>query len=197
MSTYASCLAVLIVAHFLVAHRLQAIGASFDRLDRFLSEEIATKKAEIATDIRLDGAVSKENKNLFGRFVAASEQEGARGLSVTDIKGNLFIFMLAGVSQLALFLSFTILRLYQSLQHDTTAHSLVATLAFLAMNQTEQERIHKYICSTIGDSEPVSQSSSPLVGNVLSHSPKKRYEDYNALLPVLHCFYETVRLYRE
>ncbi|KAF7790325.1 hypothetical protein EIP86_001279, partial [Pleurotus ostreatoroseus] len=60
--------------------------------------------------------------------------------------------------------------------HETTATAMVTTLALLAISQQEQDRIHKYIMDTVGLRD-------------LS------YEDYNELLPVLHCFYEALRLY--
>lgn len=77
--------------------RLRPIKAAFEHLEKFLGEEIVAKKAELARDAKLDDAVSKANKNVFGRFVAASERERALGLGSGDIIGNLFVFLLAGV----------------------------------------------------------------------------------------------------
>ena len=76
---------------------MKAAGTAFDALEHFLKTEISAKRAELARDIKLDGVVSKENKNLFGRFVAASEREGSQRLDDREITGNLFVFMLAGV----------------------------------------------------------------------------------------------------
>ncbi|TCD68465.1 hypothetical protein EIP91_010751 [Steccherinum ochraceum] len=141
---------------FAVLPALKPIGKAYERFEKFLHDEIVAKKIELARDIKLDGAVSNTNKNVFGRFVAASEREAGQSLDTSQIAGNLFIFLFAG--------------------HETTAHSLVVTLAFLASYPEEQERILNHIHSVIGDSEPV-------------------YEHYSALVPVLHCFYEAIRLY--
>ncbi|TCD68458.1 hypothetical protein EIP91_010744 [Steccherinum ochraceum] len=135
---------------------LRHIAAASEALQRILREKIITKKKELSLELELDGAVSKANKNLFGRFVAASQREGDRGLDASEIMGNLFVFLLAG--------------------HDTTAHSMVLTLALLAGQPEDQERVHRHIKSVIGDADPT-------------------YDDYSSLAPVQHCLYEAIRLF--
>ncbi|KIP01597.1 hypothetical protein PHLGIDRAFT_131188 [Phlebiopsis gigantea 11061_1 CR5-6] len=60
--------------------------------------------------------------------------------------------------------------------HETTAHTLVTALALLAAYQDEQERVYRHIMSVAGDRD-------------------MEYADYSDLTPVLHCFYEALRLY--
>ena len=92
------------VAQVLIAsYSLQPIDTAFINFEKFLHNEIAAKKAELARDMKLDGQVSAANKNVFGRFVAASEREGSQGLGMSELIGNLFIFMFAGVSRTILF----------------------------------------------------------------------------------------------
>lgn len=79
---------------------MKPIGTAYEKFEIFLREEIAAKQLELSRDIKLDGAVSQVNKNVFGRLVAASEQEGSQGLDISEITGNLFIFMFAGVCTL-------------------------------------------------------------------------------------------------
>ncbi|CAL1706656.1 unnamed protein product [Somion occarium] len=135
---------------------LQRMRVAFADLETFLHNEISAKKAELKNDLHFDGSLSESNKTVFGRLVAASQQEGAKGLDDREIAGNLFIFFFAG--------------------HETTAHTLVATLAMLAIHQEEQNNVYKHIMSVLGDAEPT-------------------FEDYNSLAPVLHCFHETIRLF--
>ncbi|KAI0080522.1 cytochrome P450 [Panus rudis PR-1116 ss-1] len=137
-------------------HTFQRINTAFKDFDKFLNAEITAKKTELKHDIHFDGTLSDSNKTVFARVVAASQQEGARGLDQREIIGNLFIFLFAG--------------------HETTAHTLVVTLALLGMYPEEQERVYAHIKATIGDSDPT-------------------YDQYGALAPILHCFYEALRLY--
>ncbi|KAJ3555774.1 hypothetical protein NM688_g2393 [Phlebia brevispora] len=60
--------------------------------------------------------------------------------------------------------------------HETTASALATTLALLAINKEEQQWVHDCIVNAIG-----------------MHDPE--YTNYEDLAPVLHCFYEAIRLY--
>ena len=70
----------------------------FNELERFLNQEIATKKQELSIEKDPD---ARDNKNLFSRVVLASQLEGSAGLSHEEIRGNVFIYLFAGVSSLA------------------------------------------------------------------------------------------------
>ncbi|KAK7677523.1 hypothetical protein QCA50_019529 [Cerrena zonata] len=135
---------------------LRRIKTAFNDFQTFLDAEVSNKKRELKNDRQFDGSLSDANKSVFARLVTASEQEGAKGLDQHELIGNLFIFLFAG--------------------HETTAHTLVVTLALLALYPDEQDRVYNHIKNVLGDSEP-------------------RYDDYGNLAPVLHCFYEALRLY--
>ena len=93
------------------------------------------------------------NNTVFDRLVTASQSEGGKGLSDREIAGNLFIFFFAGVRLLLFYHSTSFTK--NSHQHETTAHTLVAVLALLALHPGDQERVRSHILSVIGDSEPV------------------------------------------
>ena len=67
---------------------------SFREMRRFLDVEIEAKRKELELE---KGHNSAESRNLFSRIVLASQTEGAAGLSHDDIRGNLFIYLFAGV----------------------------------------------------------------------------------------------------
>ncbi|KAJ3521984.1 hypothetical protein NM688_g8941 [Phlebia brevispora] len=134
---------------------LQANDKSFTALDSFLNSEVSSKKAELLNE-KILNILDTPNKNLFTRVVISSMVEGSKGLSDNEIIGNLIFYLFAG--------------------HETTASALVTTLALLAINQEEQQRIHDYIIDAIG-----------------MHDPE--YANYEDLAPVLHSFYEAIRLY--
>lgn len=71
---------------------------AFDDFQKFLDDEVSAKKLELKNDVHFDGSISDSNKTVFGRVVAASQQEGTKGLDQREIIGNLFIFLFAGVS---------------------------------------------------------------------------------------------------
>ena len=107
--------------------------------------------------------VTAANRNLFTRVVLASEDEGPKGLSDEEITGNLFIYLLAGVNMLPSLIMLPVFMPFP--QHETTASTLAATLALLALHQDEQQRIHEHIISVVGDRDIVSD----LATNFLLH----------------------------
>ncbi|EIN04150.1 cytochrome P450 [Punctularia strigosozonata HHB-11173 SS5] len=135
---------------------MRRIKISYEDLQRYLHAEISNKRADLRKRKAVGGATETTDRNVFGRLVTASESEGSRGLDLSELTGNLFIFLFAG--------------------HETTAHTLVVTLALLAVHMEEQENICRHIQETIGNRDPT-------------------FQDYSALGPVLHAFYEASRLY--
>lgn len=73
---------------------LRDMDHGFNELERFLNLEIAAKKRELALEKDSD---AQDDKNLFSRVVLASESEGSAGLSHEEIRGNVFIYLFAGV----------------------------------------------------------------------------------------------------
>lgn len=133
---------------------LKKLEAAFDELQRFMDAEITAKQDELAKEAQSERGTTAATRNLFARVVLASQEEGATGTGLThdEIRGNLFIYLLAGVSSATFYTKATF---DISIQHETTAGTLVVTLALLAMHQDEQERIHEFIRSILGDREPV------------------------------------------
>ncbi len=70
---------------------------------------------------------------------------------------------------------------------------MAMTLALLAIDQEEQERVHRHIINTVGLRDLVSKTR---IYDFDTHAVLQNYEDYTELFPVLHCFYEALRLYR-
>lgn len=62
-----------------------------------MNVEIAAKKRELALEKDDEKGVSTTSKNLFSRVVLASQLDGTAGLSNDEIRGNLFIYLFAGV----------------------------------------------------------------------------------------------------
>jgi len=81
---------------------------------------------------------------------------------------------------------------------DTTAHTLAATLGFLALHEDIQEEVYEQITSVVGsDRDPVCvvQVFSS-VQNPHSFWLLKVFDDYPKLDKVLGVFYEAVRMFR-
>ncbi|EIN04147.1 cytochrome P450 [Punctularia strigosozonata HHB-11173 SS5] len=135
---------------------MRTIKVAYADLRQYLTAEISSKRADVQKRKAVGGMTESTDRNVFGRLVAASEAEGSAGLDESELMGNLFIFLFAG--------------------HETTAHTLVVTLALLAVHPEEQERIYRHVSDVVGDREPT-------------------FQDFSDLNPVLHAFSEAMRLY--
>ncbi|KAF8966623.1 cytochrome P450 [Flammula alnicola] len=104
-----------------------------------------------------DGA--RRDNDAFTMLVQANEDEGGKfKLDDQELIGNVYIMLFAG--------------------HETTAHSIAATLGFLSLNPDIQEETYKHIISTVGhDRDPV------------------RIRDYAKLDKVLAVFFEALRMF--
>lgn len=60
-----------------------------------MDAEITAKQKELTQEAQFE----KSSRNLFARVVLASQEEGATGKGLThdEIRGNLFIYLFAGV----------------------------------------------------------------------------------------------------
>lgn len=80
-------------------YSLKRMDLAFNELERFLSAEVTAKQEELA----FEQSGADASRNLFSRVVLASQEEahGAAGAGLTpdEIRGNLFIYLLAGVSR--------------------------------------------------------------------------------------------------
>ncbi|KAG6815553.1 hypothetical protein H0H87_000605, partial [Tephrocybe sp. NHM501043] len=130
------------------------IRRAFKEFTAFMTHEIVTRTEEV----RSGSELADSRRDTFTMIVRANEQETDKvKLSDPEVIGNVFIMLFAG--------------------HETTAHTLSATLALLALHQDIQSEIHADIISVVGcDRKPT-------------------YSDYESLNKVLATFYEALRLF--
>ncbi|KAG6897035.1 hypothetical protein C0992_004508 [Termitomyces sp. T32_za158] len=137
----------------------------------FMRNQVAERRADISGQ---NSGVAGGN-DAFTLLVKANEDEETSKLQLDDQElvraicerfdsllrspqiGNVYIMLFAG--------------------HETTAHTLAATLGFLGLYQDIQEEVLEQIISVIGwDRDPA-------------------YEDYHSLNKVLAVFYEALRMF--
>jgi len=136
--------------------QLHEVEKAFHSVSSFMRSFITAKKAELSSqteDLRRSG------QDLLTRLIAANEAEGKNGLTNQELFGNVFTFMFAG--------------------HETTAHTLAATLALLSIHQEEQDRAVENIRKVLGEAQ------QPTLEDVES----------GALDKVLACFAEAARMF--
>ncbi|KAI5116138.1 hypothetical protein M0805_006319 [Coniferiporia weirii] len=147
-------------AYFLGIKKLTEIDEAYTRFEEFMQERISEREAELKKVRAMEGAsessVGGGIKDVFGLLVNARLSGGKLSLSDEEIIGNCFVFTFAG--------------------HETTANTLAATLALLAIYPDEQEWVYQSIKDVLGDREPT-------------------FEDFDDLDGVLACFYEGLRLF--
>ncbi|KAF8649628.1 hypothetical protein AX16_005717 [Volvariella volvacea WC 439] len=127
------------------------IRQAYTKLAEFMDVQVAERKAEVR-----GGGSSR--KDAFTMLIQANEDEaGKLNLDDGELIGNVFIMLFAG--------------------HETTAHTLAATLALLALHEDIQEEVSEHVLSVIG------QSRDP------------EFSDYSRLTKVLAIFYEALRMF--
>ncbi|KAF5314662.1 hypothetical protein D9611_007187 [Ephemerocybe angulata] len=129
---------------------LGEIEAAVDTMMTFMKEQIARRRDSVKSN---DAA-----SDAFTLMIKANEAEGNKyALDDSELIGNVFILLFAG--------------------HETTAHTLAASLAFLACNPDIQQEILDHILQVVGwDRAPA-------------------FEDYASLDKVLAVFLETLRMF--
>ncbi|KAH0580883.1 hypothetical protein H2248_012042 [Termitomyces sp. 'cryptogamus'] len=134
--------------------RFKKVREAHEQLMGFMRSQVADRKADIS-----DHGSDKEGRNdAFTLLVKANEDEASKlQLDDQELIGNVYAMLFAG--------------------HETTAHTLAATLGFLSLYQDIQEEVFEQIISVVGwDCDPV-------------------YEDYACLNKVLAVFYEALRMF--
>ncbi|KAG8884270.1 hypothetical protein FRB98_002543 [Tulasnella sp. 332] len=118
---------------------LQRTGVAYGELGRYLREMVDDR--QIAGDTV--GNLKRDKRDVFSSLVAAlgSEQDNAR-LTLDDVFGNMFVFLLAG--------------------HETTAHSLTFVLGLMALEPEEQERLCTHINEVLGERNPTFEDHTRL-----------------------------------
>jgi cytochrome P450 len=137
---------------------MQRTRRAYDTMRVFVRSQVNTIRETIRSEVA-NGEV-KPGKDLFSLLIHASEDEGGkRGLSDDELIGDVFAFLYAG--------------------HDTTAHALAATLAFLALDFDIQDELVSQ----------VREVTECRADDILL------FEDYGKLDKVLAAFYEAIRMY--
>ncbi|KAG6829041.1 hypothetical protein H0H87_012774, partial [Tephrocybe sp. NHM501043] len=134
--------------------KFKEIRQAHEQIMAFMRGQVAERKADLSSHESTEGS----KNDAFTLLVRANEnEEGKLKLDDQELIGNVFVMLFAG--------------------HETTAHTLAATLGFLSLHQDLQDEVLEQIISVVGwDRDPV-------------------YEDYNALNKVLAAFYESLRLF--
>ncbi|KAG5641736.1 hypothetical protein DXG03_004308 [Asterophora parasitica] len=134
--------------------RFKEVREAHDQLMGFMQGQVADRKAEMSS---LDDSTTTKN-DAFTMLVKANEDENSKlKLDDQELIGNVFIMLFAG--------------------HETTAHTLAATLGFLGLYGDIQEEVLEQIISVVG----------------LERDPA--FEDYSNLDKVLAAFYEALRMF--
>ncbi|PAV18979.1 cytochrome P450 [Pyrrhoderma noxium] len=147
-------------AYKLGIKKLNDIDAAYNAFEKYLIELIAQREIELKKVLDSEGhnssIISNNIKDILGRLVNSRLAEGKLSLTDEEIMGNCFIFAFAG--------------------HETTANTIAAMLAELAINPDKQEWLYTQIINVIGGRAPT-------------------FDDYDDLDCVLACFCEALRLY--
>jgi len=112
-----------------LGRRLKEAGTAYGELGRYLHEMAHERQATGGSDTKRD------KRDVFSSLIAAmSNDDETDFLTMDEVFGNMFVFLLAG--------------------HETTAHGLTFTLGLLALESTEQDRLYDHIIDVLGDREP-------------------------------------------
>jgi len=136
----ASTAAVLFVPRWfqrLSVSGMTEIAEADEHLMEFMKSQVRDRKVVIGSTAPSERNTGTTQTDAFTMLVEASEDEGGKfKLDDEELIGNIFIMLFAG--------------------HETTAHSLSATLGLLALNNDVQDEIFQRIISVVGhDHAPV------------------------------------------
>ncbi|KAJ8517940.1 hypothetical protein ONZ45_g4933 [Pleurotus djamor] len=132
---------------------IQESRIAHEQLARFMREQVEQRKEALKPDVK--GALGCD---AFSMLVAANESEDPKlQLSDQELIGNVFIMLFAG--------------------HETTAHTLAATLGFLSLYPDIQEEVLAQIADVVG------YNCDPTMA------------DYPKLTKVTAVFYESLRMF--
>ncbi|KAG6909412.1 hypothetical protein DXG01_000565 [Tephrocybe rancida] len=120
------------------------------------------------------------------REIASRSEEVRSGSEVSDQRADTFTMLVRANEQETGKLKLSDQEVWRS--SETTAHTLSATLALLALHQEIQDEILEHILSVVGcDHDPVSINNYDI----------QIFSDYANLNKVLATFYEALRLFRK
>lgn len=98
-------------------------------------EEMKIYLSEIILE-RQKAADKEDRSDLLTNLIKGSDEgtQGYPALTVSELMGNVFVFLIAG--------------------HETTAHTLAYVFLLLAVYQEEQDKLYQHIKDVVGDREP-------------------------------------------
>ncbi|KAF8221624.1 cytochrome P450 [Tricholoma matsutake] len=133
--------------------RFRQIREAHKQLKAFMRAEIEERKT-----VLLSTGQQPAGQDIFTMLVKANEDEDAKfKLTENELIGNVYLMLLTG--------------------HETTAHTLAATLTLLAAHQSIQQEVYQHIISVVG------HDRDPVIG------------DYAKLNKVVSVFYEALRMF--
>lgn len=154
LSGAAARVAIPRIAYRLPIKRLRKLDKANKRMVVLIRQFVETRRSELAGNHEADDATGRD---ILTRLVYASQLEGEKGLTDSELIGNVFALMFAG--------------------HETTGHTLSATLALLALHNDEQDMAVKNIF------------------DVLCDGRDPTFDDYPKLERVRACFQEAARMF--
>ncbi|KAG5648538.1 hypothetical protein DXG03_003149 [Asterophora parasitica] len=114
--------------------RLRNVRLAFNELEQYMEEMIHERQNSVKKEARHD---------LFSSLLDANDVDsGAAKLTISELIGNIFIFLVAG--------------------HETTAHTLSFTFALLALYTDEQEILYQHIQGLSASGKPPTYENMPL-----------------------------------
>ncbi|KAG8849069.1 hypothetical protein FRB91_010277 [Serendipita sp. 411] len=140
--------------------KLQNIYEEYESIKSFIREEVAIRRSKIREAVDM-GEVDREAAvqfDVFSRLVLANETADSKsGLSDEELIGNTFALLFAG--------------------HDTTASTVAAVVALLALHPSEQRKVHEEVMNVLREDGALTLSS------------------YSKLTYTLYCFLEASRMF--
>jgi cytochrome P450 len=128
------------------------VKKAYQVVSAFMFQKVQERKAEVVQD----GGFGSKN-DAFSLLVRANSEGEKAQLDDTELISNIYVLLFAG--------------------HETTAHTLAATLAYMCIYPEIQEEVYQQIIKEVGrDSEPT-------------------FADQGKLDKVLAVFYESSRLF--
>ncbi|KAF8914778.1 cytochrome P450 [Mucidula mucida] len=129
---------------------------AFEVLTKFMRKQVTKRREDISNGVV---EIETEQVNVFNLIMQANhDEDGKYALDDLEVIGNVWVLLFAG--------------------HETTAHSLAATLGFLSIHEEIQQEVYDQIKQVLLDGR-----TEPTV------------EDYTRLDKVLAVFYEALRMF--
>ncbi|KAG8977412.1 hypothetical protein FRC05_001810 [Tulasnella sp. 425] len=112
--------------------KMKKIAIAFAELEQYMEEIIIEQSSN----------GSQDRQDLISQLVRGSGEDAEDRLSMREVIGNTFIFLIAG--------------------HETTANSLAHLWGLLALEEDKQEKLYSHITAVLGDKQPVYEDISSL-----------------------------------